>query len=336
METTMRAATNTRYGAPEVLKVTRVERPRVGPKQILVEVHASAVTQGDRHLRAADFPGISALFGRLLFGLRAPRNPIGGSAFAGRVVGVGADVTRFAVGDDVFGSLVKGGGYGEYLVAKEDEPIARMPSRMSHSEAAALPYGALTALAFLRDQVKVQPGERVLVVGATGGVGRPAVQIAKHLGAHVTAVGHRGLAELLALGADALVDYREEEFLARGETWDVILDTTEGDNFRRFRPALTPEGRYISVYITPRLLWDMATSALTGGPRAMAGIAMGSPAELDDVRQIAEAGALLEPLAARFPLERVVAAHRALEDERPFGSIVVELREGAAADARVA
>ncbi|MEO0324040.1 MAG: NAD(P)-dependent alcohol dehydrogenase [Myxococcota bacterium] len=331
---TMQAATIDRFGTPDVLEVNEVPRPTPGSRQVLVEVHASAVTQGDRRLRAADFPGVFGLLGRLMFGIRRPRFPVGGSTFAGRVVAVGTDVTRFAVGDDVYGNLVTGGGYGEYLIAGEGEAVARMPKGLRYADAAALPYGAVTALAFLRERLKVQAGERVLIVGATGGVGRPAVQIAKHLGAHVTAVGHRGLAELE--GADARIDYREEDFLQRDERWDAILDCTEGDHFRSYGPILSAKGRSISVYVTLRGLFEMALNPLRRGPKALVGIATGSPEELEDITALVEAGALREPVAARFPLARVADAHWALEGEGLAGSIVVDVRERVMASARVA
>ncbi|MBO6939789.1 MAG: NAD(P)-dependent alcohol dehydrogenase [Deltaproteobacteria bacterium] len=320
----MRAATNTEYGTPDVLRVTETDRPQPGPGEVLVEVHAAAVTQGDRRLRAADFPGVSAVFGRLLFGLFRPRHSVGGTMFSGRVVAVGSDVTRFSVGDEVFGGVDRGA-YAEYVVVSEDGAIADKPEVLDHAEAAAIPYGAGTALTFLRDMAKVQPGERVLVVGATGGVGRMAVQIARHLGAHVTAVGSRDAELVRALGADDFIDYTAEDFTARDERWDVIFDTTEGDHFRSFRGSLTETGRYLSLYMTPRLLVQMAFTALRGGRRAMTGVAMGSTEGMEDLRELVEIGAVRPVVAERFPLDRIADAHRALEGRLP-GDVVIEMR----------
>lgn len=320
----MRAAINTEYGTPDVLRTAEVPRPTVGPRQVLVRVHASAVTQGDRRLRSADFPGVSALFGRLLIGLTRPRHTIGGSTFAGRVVEVGAEVTRFAVGDDIFGTVMHGA-YAEYLAVGEDESVATMPEGVGYADAAALPYGAGTALHFLRDMAKVKPGERVLIVGASGGVGRMAVQIAKHLGAHVTGVLHRDAAQVRALGADAIIDYTEEDFKTRQGAWDVIFDTTEGNHFRAFRSALTPNGRYVSLYVTVRVLFEMALTSLRGGQRAMAGVAMGTPASTEALRDLVDAGAVRAVVAARYPLERIADAHAALENDRPSGSVIVDV-----------
>lgn len=326
----MQAAINTRYGTPDVLTVDETARPTIGPREVLVQVHASAVTQGDRRLRAADFPGVSGVLGRLFLGVFGPRHPIGGSMFAGRVVEVGGEVTRFAVGDDVYGSVMHGA-YAEYLALGAEEAIAKMPSNVEYGEAASLPYGAGTALVFLRDMAKVQPGERVLVVGASGGVGRMAVQVARHLGAEVTGVASRDADRVRALGAARVIDYRAEDFTALGERWDVILDTTEGDHFRAFRRALTSSGRYLSLYMTLRLVLEMAITKLRGGPRAMAGVAQGNAKLLDELRGLVEAGAIRPVVGARYPLARIADAHARLEGERRWGDVVVDVAEVAAA-----
>ncbi|MCA9606797.1 MAG: NAD(P)-dependent alcohol dehydrogenase [Myxococcales bacterium] len=322
----MRAATNTRYGAPEVLDVTDAPRPAIGPREVLVEVRASVVTQGDRRLRAADFPGISGVFGRLLIGVFGPRHPVGGSMFAGRVVEVGAEVSRFAVGDDVFGSVMHGA-YAEYLAVGAEGAIAKMPSNVEYGEAASIPYGAGTALVFLRDMAKVQPGERVLIVGASGGVGRMAVQVAGHLGAEVTGVASRDTDRLRALGAERVIDYRDVDFTALGERWDVILDATEGDHFRSFRRALSDSGRYLSLYLSLRLLFEMAITALRGGPRAIGGVAQGDAALTEELRELVEAGAIRPVVGARYPLARIADAHAQLEGQRRWGDVVVDVVE---------
>lgn len=323
----MQAATNHHYGSPDVFELSELPRPTIGPRQILVEVRASDVTQGDRRLRAADFPGFTALFGRLMFGVFSPRNPVGGTMFAGQVVEVGAEVSRFAVGDDVFGTVM-GGAYAEYLAVAEDEVLAKMPTNTTYAEAAALPYGAGTALVFLRDLAKVQPGERVLVVGASGGVGRMAVQMAHHLGAHVTGVASRDEDLVRSLGADEFLDHREEDFTKSGKSWDVIFDITEGNHFRAFRASLSSVGRYLTLHMTVRVLFEMAVTAMRGGRRAIAGVAMGNAAQMDDVRALVEQGALRPVVAERYPLAEIAIAHASLERSRPRGSVVVEVPEG--------
>jgi len=320
----MQAAINTQYGPPEVLRFQAIDRPVAGEHEVVVEVHASVVTQGDRRLRAADFPGISALFGRLLIGVFGPRHRVGGSMFAGRVVEIGPKVTKFSVGDDVFGSVMHGA-YAEYLAIGEGEAVAKMPTNVSYAEAAAVPYGAGTALAFLRDLAEVQPGERVLVVGASGGVGRMAVQLAKHLGAHVTGVCGGDEELVRGLGADEVINYHHEDFTEREQAWDVIFDTTEGDHFRSFRRVLTTKGRYLSLYVTPRVLVEMAVTSLGSGPRAIAGVAQGSAATTEELRELVEQGALRPVIAERFPLAEAAAAHAFLESKRPHGSVVIDV-----------
>lgn len=325
----MRAIINTSYGTPDVLQLTEVDRPAPGPDDVLVRVHASTVTHGDRRLRAADFPGIAAIFGRLMTGVFRPRHPIGGSNLAGRVVSVGKNVTRFAVGDDVFGGVMHGA-YAEYVAVPENSGIAHIPEGSTYAEAAALPYGAVTALSFLRDMAQVRAGERVLIVGATGGVGRMAIQLAKHLGAEVTAVcsDDRELAH--SLGADAVIDYKQEDFTQRGEQWDVIFDTTEGNHFRAFRSSLTQQGRYLSLYVTIRLLLEVAITRLRGGPRALTGVALGTPRLADEVRDLAERGALRPLIAGRYAFENTADAHAFFETARPKGSVVIDVVDASA------
>src|SRR5262245_52694462 len=173
---TMRAAVTPSYGPPGVLEMRDVPVPRPGDHDIIVEVRATTVTAGDVRLRTADFPSITALPGRLMVGVLRPKQGVQGTMFAGRVVEIGRAVTRYAIGDDVFGSAMHGA-FAEYLRMPEGGVLAKMPSNVGYHEAAAVPYGGVTALRFLRDVASVRPGDRVLVVGASGGVGRFAVQI---------------------------------------------------------------------------------------------------------------------------------------------------------------
>lgn len=320
----MQAITSSIYGGPEVLEAKEVQRPTLKPDEILVRVHASAVTEGDRRIRAADFPGISAAIGRLMMGFKGPRHAIGGSNFSGRVVEVGQKVTRFAVGDDVFGGTMHGA-YAEYLAVPASGGIAKIPDGMTYGEAAAIPYGGVTALVFLRDMARVLPGERVLIVGASGGVGRAAVQLAKHLGAHVTGVCGEDAELVQALGADEIIDYRREKFTERKEHWDVIFDTLEGDHFRAYRPKLTEKGRYLSLYVTIGLLAQMAITSLRRGPRALTGVAMGNPQLTGELRELAAQGAIRAVIAKRYPLEKTADAHAFLETRHPHGSIVIDV-----------
>lgn len=221
----MKAATYRRYGDADVLEIGDIERPEPGDGEILVRLHAAAVTTADWRLRASAFPGILWLPGRLMTGLFAPKNRVLGVAFAGRIVARGREVTCFKLGDAVFG-FSGGGAHAEYLVVKADGPVAAKPENIGYGEAAAAPFGGLSALVFLRDFAAVKPGETVLVNGASGGVGVWAVQLAKHLGAEVTGVaGTDNVDFVRSLGADRVIDYRKEDAAASGERYDVVLDT---------------------------------------------------------------------------------------------------------------
>jgi NADPH:quinone reductase-like Zn-dependent oxidoreductase len=319
----MKRAVQDQYGAPQVLELEEAPIPTPTANEVLIRVHASAVTQGDRRLRAADFPGASAVFGRLIFGLTAPRNRTGGTMFAGKVVAVGRSVVNFAVGDEVFGSVDKGA-YAEFITVPAMGRLARIPAGIDYEEAAAAPYGAGTALTFLRDIAKLEAGERVLVVGASGGVGRYAVQIARHMGAEVTAVCSARHAEMVKeLGATEVIDYRSEDYTLRGKNYDVIFDTTSGDGFREAWKCLSDEGRYVTLYMNLRVIREMLTTSLFGGPKARAGVAMGTPELIADVADLLEAGAISPRVVARFPLSRIADAHQQVEDGNPGGEIVV-------------
>jgi len=319
----MKAAVQHRYGSPDVLQIEEVPVPDVGPGDVLIAVNASPVTQGDRRLRAADFPGYTALFGRLALGLRGPRNPIPGTAFSGRVVEVGEDVTRFVIGDRIFGSTMHGT-LAERLVLPADSAIARVPDGVSLDAAAATPYGGGAALSLLRSQAAVQPGESVLVIGAAGGVGRFVVQVAVHLGATVTAVCSAEDAALVTeLGAADVVDYRTQDFRQLGRHWDVVVDTVSGDGFSSVRSSLNPGGRYATVYATLRVLAQMAWTRLFGPHRALTGVSFGDAAETEELAELLSSGALVPVIASRHPLASAAAAHAELETDNPAGAVLV-------------
>lgn len=319
----MKAAVYTSYGSPNVLNITEVEAPTPGPRDVLVQVLASPVTQGDRRLRAADFPGISRVFGRLAMGLFGPRNTIPGTQLAGRVVAVGSEVTRFAVGADVFAGSMHSA-QAELIALPADGPIAHMPRNFSHAEAAALPYGALTSLVFLRDVGKIQPGHKVLIAGATGGVGRYAVQLARHLGAEVTGTARSDHDLVRELGAHHVIDHKGIPELPQNH-FDIIFDTSDILPFHHCKSALTQKGRYFALHVSLRLLGQMLLTSLTRKRRAFAGVALGNAELFEDVRKLAEEGAFQPVIDRRFPFEAIREAHAHLETQRPHGDLVLTL-----------
>ncbi|MCX4243981.1 NAD(P)-dependent alcohol dehydrogenase [Paraliomyxa miuraensis] len=320
----MHAAVTPAYGPPSILEVHRVPVPVPAPHEVLVRVRASTITAGDLRLRSGDFGPSMHLVGRALMGFSRPRHPVQGTMFSGVVASVGDEVDGFAAGDAVFGSSQSGGAWAEYLVVPADGALARRPENVSHAEAAATPYGAGTAWAFLNDLAQVQPGERVLILGGAGGVGRFAVQIARHLGAHVTAVGSRAsLDTMRTLGAHAVVDYGEDDFTALGETWDVVFDTADASSFRHSRPVLTEQGRYLTLYASLGVLLQMLRTRWSRGPRALFTVCQGTRARTELLAGLLASGAIRPVVAARFPIEQVVDAHRRAE-QGSQGAILVQ------------
>lgn len=236
----MRAILQYRYGDADTLHAGEIERPTIGAGDALVRVRAAGLDRGTWHLMA----GLPYVM-RLGFGLRGPKNPVPGLDLAGVVVEIGADVTRFAVGDEVFG--IGKGSFAEYAAAREDK-LARKPARLSFEQAAALAVSGLTALSGLTDVGRVERGQRVLITGASGGVGTYAVQIAKALGAEVTGVCSAAKADLVsALGADRVLDYAVDDFAADGPAYDLILDIAGNTPLGRLRRALRPDGTLVIV-----------------------------------------------------------------------------------------
>src|SRR5262245_11346254 len=250
----MRAVVWERYGPPEVLRVEEVERPEPAEDEVLVKVHASTVNRTDTGLRSAEY-----FISRFFTGLRRPKHRIPGMEFAGEVEAVGPAVTEFETGDEVFG--VKGSGaHAEFVCIRESAPIAHKPAGMSFREAAAVCDGVMLALPCLRPVERLE-GSRVLVYGASGSVGSAGVQLARHFGAHVTAVCDTKHVELVqSLGADEVIDYLEEDFTKNGETYDVVFDAVGKQSFRRCRRSLKDGGMFVST--DPGFMWHGPLVAL--------------------------------------------------------------------------
>ena len=253
----MRAIVQDRYGPPSVLRLDDVPRPVPKDDEVLIRVRASTVTQSDTHVRAA-----RPFFWRFLFGLRRPRWRTLGVEFSGEVEAVGAAVSEFSVGDPVFGTSWFGA-HAEYICLRESAALARKPAGMSFEEAAAVCDGAMQALATLR-AADVQAGQRVVIYGASGSLGTAAVQLAKHFGAHVTAVCNTKNVELVrSLGADEVVDYLQEDFTKNGQTYDAIIDAVGKYAFHWGRRSLKPGGVYVETDLGPYKLETIAMAIVT-------------------------------------------------------------------------
>jgi NADPH:quinone reductase-like Zn-dependent oxidoreductase len=234
----MRAIVRSSYGTADTLRMGEIDRPAIGAGDVLVEVRAAGLDRGVWHLMAGMPYAV-----RLGFGLRAPRNPVPGFELAGVVAAVGAEVTRFEVGDEVFG--IGRGSFAEFSAAPEDK-LALKPSTLTFEQAAAMPISGLTALQALTDAGRLQAGQHVLIIGASGGVGTHAVQIAKALGAQVTGVASTSKLDLVrSIGADHVIDYTREDFAGGETTYDLILDFAGNSSLSRLRSALTADGTLV-------------------------------------------------------------------------------------------
>jgi NADPH:quinone reductase-like Zn-dependent oxidoreductase len=317
-KTMMRAVTHDRYGPPEVLRLEEVERPVPKEDEVLVRVRATTVTRTDTGLRSAEF-----FISRFVTGLRRPRQQISGLELAGEVEAVGSSVAELEVGDRVFG--VRSGAHAEYVCVAERGALAQMPEGMSFDEAAPLVDGAALALACLRTAGPLE-GRRVLVYGASGAVGTAAVQLAKHLGAQVTAVCNAKNVELVrSLGADTVIDYEHEDFTKRGETYDVIFDAVGKHSFRRSRRSLKAGGTYVDtdlgfMYHLPLLV---LLTRFLGSKRARIGITKYSRDDVLLLKQLVEAGEFRAVVDRAYPIEDVVEASRYVETEQKTGNVVL-------------
>jgi NADPH:quinone reductase-like Zn-dependent oxidoreductase len=324
----MRAVVHDRYGPPEVLRVEEVERPVPGVDEVLVKVHATTVNRTDCHIRAAK-PILWRLFGA---GLLRPKQRLSGSDFAGEVVAVGSDVSEFAVGDHVFGtSGYRFGAHAEFLCVRESALIAHKPETLTFEEAAAIADGALAALTSLR-RVDLREGQKIVVYGASGAMGTAAVQLAKHFGAHVTAVCNTKNVELVrALGADRVVDYTREDFTKDGRLYDVVLDAVQKHSFRRSRGSLKPGGVYVATDLG--FMWHTPLLAVAGkwiGDRKLV-FSLDRPRKEDLllVKQLIEAGRYRAVIDRVHPLEEVVEAARYVETGQKTGNVVLTLNASA-------
>lgn len=320
----MKAAVVTRYGPPEVLEIRDLPAPVPRDDEVLVRVHASTVCFGDRIVRQGP------LFARIMGGWRRPRASVLGVDLAGTVVATGRSVTRFAPGDQVFGSRGdKFGAYAELACVSETGFLARKPVNMTMEEAATIFVGGACALYFLR-KANIRPGERVLVHGASGSLGTFAVQLAKHYGAHVTAVCGPGNVELVrSLGADAVIDYTRQDFTRDGPSYDVICDVMGKAGFPVSLRALKPVGRYMLVGLGTEVLPIVAALArgfrahLTGRAVFMTGPAVPVQADLEFLKTLIERGELRAVVGRTFPLDQIVEAHRHADTGHKVGNLVV-------------
>jgi NADPH:quinone reductase-like Zn-dependent oxidoreductase len=321
---TMTAIVQDAYGSADVLQLREIDQPEVGDDEVLVRVHAAGVDRGTWHFMTGQ-PYLMRMVG---FGLRAPKHPVRGREVAGRVEAVGKDVTRFRPGDEVFG--ICDGSFAEYACAREDK-LAPKPANLSFEQAAAVPISASTALQGLRNQGRLQPGQKVLVVGASGGVGTFAVQLAKAFGTEVTGVCSTAKVDLVrSIGADHVIDYTREDVADAGDRYDLVLDVGGNRSLSQLRRALTPRGTLVIVGGEDGGRWtgmDRQVRALAISPFVRQRLRMFANREnredLQTLTELIEAGKLTPVVDRTYPLADAPEAIRYLEAGRARGKVVI-------------
>lgn len=325
MNTNMKAMVYTQYGSPsDVLRLKEVEKPSPKDDEVLIKVHASSINSAELHLIKAD-----PFLVRLSTGLRKPTKTIPGADVAGQVEAVGKDVTQFKVGDEVFGDLsgIGWGAFAEYVCANENVLLLK-PANMSFEQAAAVPVAGVTALQGLRDKGQIKSGQKVLINGASGGVGMYAVQIAKALGAEVTGVCATNKMEMVrSLGADHVIDYKQEDVTQSGQQYDVILDAAGYRSFSAYKHILSPKGIYVfaggstSGYF--RAMIQGTLKSKSGGQTFVTLTAKPDVTDLGFMKELLENGKVIPVIDRCYPLSEAVAALQYVEGRHVQGKVVI-------------
>jgi NADPH:quinone reductase-like Zn-dependent oxidoreductase len=319
----MKAAVCTRYGPPEVVVISDVDKPATGENGLLVKVHATTVNRTDCAYRAA-----RPFFMRFLTGLIRPRPAVWGTEYAGVVEAVGSGITSFGVGDKVFGyNEGPFGAHAEYLSVAADGAVAAMPAGVTYQQAAPGTEGSHYALAHIR-AAKIRSGQDVLVYGATGAIGSAAVQLLKSLGAHVTAVCGTGHVELVrGLGADRVIDYTAGDFTKDNQRYDVVLDSVGKSSFSQCKRLLKPRGIYISSELGPLAQnpFRALIAPLHGGKKVMFPIPKHDQLMVGHVRDLIESGQFRPVIDRTYPLDQIADAYRYVETGQKTGNVVISL-----------
>ena len=322
----MKAIVYTKYGSPAVLQLKEVAKPTPKDNEVLIKIHATTVTSGDWRVRSLNVPTGFGLISRLVFGVLRPRQPILGTELAGEIESIGKDVSKFKAGDQVFAFAgASMGCYAEYKCMPEDGAVALKPANLSYDEAAAISFGGTTALDFFR-RGKLQSGEKVLVNGASGGVGTAAVQLAKHFGADVTGVCSTANVELVkSLGANHVIDYTQDDFTKDSETYDIIMDTVGTAPFSRSKGSLKEGGRLLLVLGGLPDMLEIPWVRMTSSKRVIAGPAAEHAEDLRFLAELAEAGEFKPVIDRRYPFEHIAEAHRYVDTGRKKGNVIITM-----------
>jgi NADPH:quinone reductase-like Zn-dependent oxidoreductase len=331
----MKAVVYTEYGDPDVLNIQTVEKPYPKGNEVLIRIHAVSVNYGD--LLARNFKNISTrefnmpllfwILARIAFGLKKPKIKILGNTFAGEIEANGPDAKHFREGDQVFGYTgEKMGTYAGYLCMPENGIIAVKPSNMTYEEASAVPYGSLMALNLLK-KVNLQKGQKVLIIGASGGIGSAAVQLAKHhFGAEVTGVCSTASIEFVkSLGAGKVIDYKKEDFTKSTETYDLIFDIFGKGSFSQYKKSLNEAGVYLLASFKMKKLLQMIWTSIKAGKKVVCALAIPKTEDLIFVKDLIEEGKIKSVIDRCFPLEQTAEAHKYIEAGNKKGNVVIKI-----------
>ena len=327
--TDVKAVLHTQYGPADLLQIREVDKPVPKDNEVLIAIHATTVSTGDCNMRNLTFVTKSMIpFAKLMFGIGKPwKARVLGTELAGEVVSTGKDVKRFKAGDRVVASTgMAGGGHAQFVCLPQTGAVAIKSDALNWEQAVAIPFGANTALYFLRDLGKIQAGQELLIIGASGSIGSAGVQLAKHFGATVTAVCSGANAELVrSLGADKVIDYTKEDFTQRAETYDLIFDIVGATTFDRCQDSLKPHGIFLQNIMgmtdIARILW----TSVAGGKRLKSGVAMENPERMTFIAELAATRKLRPVIDRSYSLEQIADAFAYVEQGHKKGNVVISV-----------
>ena len=320
----MKAAKCTKYGEPSFLRIAEVAKPTPKKDQILVKIHSSSVTSGDARIRRAD-PWVI----RLIFGFKRPRKSVLGVVVAGEIESIGSEVSKFKVGDKVFGTTgMSFGAHAEYQCINENGTLALIPEKMTYNEAAAIPFGASAALHFLR-KGNVKAGQKVLIYGASGALGTIAIQLAKEIGAEVTAVcsDENGIM-VKVLGADSVIDYKSEDFTENGVKYDVIFDTVGKSSFSSSLKSLTKSGTMLLASANMGQMLRGAFTSMFGSKKVISGVIKETAEDMQFFKKLIEADKLKAVIDTVYSLEEIQEAHAHVDAGHKKGNVIINMNHG--------
>lgn len=322
----MKAIIHSEYGPPDELRLQEIEKPSPKEDEVLIKIHATTVTTTDCNFRNMTFlPRLLQPLVRLEFGIRTPKYKILGVDLTGEVEAVGKNVKRFKIGDKIYGTSEPAlGAHAQYICLPEDGVLTNLPGNITYEEAAAITLAGHTALFFLRDQAKIQAGQQVLIIGASGAIGTFAVQLAKYYGTEVTGVCSTSNQELVkSIGADKVIDYTQEDFTKSSETYNVVFDAVHKYSFMRCKNLLKEDGLYLVTMPGLPFLLQLIWTSVAGKKKIKNGSGTATVDDLLFFNQLIEAGKLRSVIDRRYPLEEIVEAFRYVEKGHKKGNVAI-------------